>query len=110
MNFENEKEHKVVISDYGDTLDPSAIDEIRMWTGVLGVLVNGMPVAFNPVKQLLKIEKEEEYYNRDFSEIKKCCQNIAEIREVKNFRPVIFEIINRIAELGNLEKRVNYYE
>lgn len=107
MNFEEEK---VFYGDEDDTLDPSAIDESKMWISLLGVLMQGIPVPFNPVRQLQKIEAEEDKYGRDYTDLKKCCQSISEIREVKHFRPIIFEVINRIAKLGRLENRVNYYE
>lgn len=109
MNFDRE-ERTFYSRDFGETLDPSAVDENKMWINLLGVLLQGMPVPFNPVRQLQKIEDEEVKYGKDYSDLKKCCQNIAEIREVKHFRPIIFEVINRIAELGKLENRVKYYE
>ena len=110
MNFEESVDKLFIPREYGDTLNPSQLDEIKVWSDVLGVLINGMPVAFSPIRHIEKIEKEEDKSGKDYSFLKTCCQNIAEIREVKNFRPIIFEIINRIAEVGELENRIKYYE
>ena len=85
-----------------ETLSPSVIDEINMWKGVLEVLTKGLPVPFNPTKYIDKIEQDEKRYNKDYSALKKCCVSISEINEVKYFKPMIFEIVNRINDLGNL--------
>lgn len=90
-----------------DTLDPSVIDEVKMWSELLAVLFQGLPVPFNPAKMLIKINQEQDKYQGeiDFSHLMKCCYDIAEIKEVKHLKPMIAQILNRIIFLTNLNVR-----
>lgn len=92
-----------------ESLHPSVIDEINMWTPLLAVLVQGLPVPFDPVRHIQKIEKAEKKSGADYTAIKNCCTSISEIKEVKYFREPIFAILNRIIKLSKLDiKEVEY--
>lgn len=99
---------------YEETLEPSVIDEVRMWSRLLEVLFQGLPVPYNPAKMLVKIHEEElNNPDYDFSELKKCCFSVAEIREVKHLKPLIQDILNRIIALTRVSERtvkINNYE
>lgn len=107
-------DEKVMTFGPPDTLAPSVIDEIKMWTGLLEVLFKGLPVPYNPAKMLLKIyEEAERFPERDFDHLKKCCYDIAEIKEVKHLKPMIQEILNKILWLSDLNVKpikFNIYE
>lgn len=108
------KDEKVMTFGPPNTLDPSVIDEIKMWTDLLGVLFQGLPVPYNPAKMLIKISEEaEKFPEYDFEHLKKCCYDIAEIKEVKHLKPVIQEILNKIIWLTDLNVKpikFNHYE
>jgi hypothetical protein len=110
------KDEKVMTFGPPDTLDPSVIDEITMWKELLAVLFQGLPVPYNPAKMLIKVHQEAENNPEyDFEHLKKCCYDIAEIKEVKHLKPMIQEILNRILRLSAQfinckEIKFNHYE
>jgi len=92
-----------------ETLHPSVIDEVNMWTPLLEVLTQGLPVPFDPVRHVQKIEKAEKRSGADYTAIKNCCTSISEIKEVKYFREPIFAILNRIIKITGLNvKEIEY--
>lgn len=79
-------------------------EEIKMWTGLLEVLCNGMPRP-NDISFYVRRLRELESEGYDVDKLKECCLEESTIREVKDFKPIIFNIIERIRELTQLEER-----
>jgi hypothetical protein len=89
-----------------EILNPSIIDEVRMWTDLLDVLVKGLPVPFNPAKMVQKIRQEmnkNPKYEQDYEHLLKCCYDIDQINEVKQFKPMIQVILKRIVDICQLD-------
>lgn len=88
-----------------EILNPSIIDEVKMWTDLLDVLFKGLPVPFNPAKMVQKIRQEmnrNSQYKEDYEHLLKCCYDIDQINEVKQFKPLIQNILKRIIDITNV--------
>lgn len=94
-----------------ESLNPSVIDEVNMWTPLLKVLSVGLPVPFNPGKMVGKIlqEAKRDSANKEhYDKILSCCYQIEQINEVKHYKPLIEAILNKIIFITSLD--VDYIE
>lgn len=94
-----------------ESLNPSVIDEVNMWTSLLSILSKGLPVPFNPGKMVGKIlqEAKRDSSNKEhYDKILACCYQIEQINEVKHYKPIIESILNKIILITSLD--VDYIE
>lgn len=95
---------------YGPVLGDAVIKEIEMWSKVLEAIKNGIPKPYDSSVIISKIIKIEKRTGEDLSYLKNCCPPSANILEAKEVKPVIFGILDRIIEIGQIEKYVESYD
>jgi hypothetical protein len=76
--------------------------EVAVWTDLLKVLCDGMPRP-NDISFYVKRLKDLERDGYDVRALKECCMEEATIREVKDFKPYIFAILERLEKLTDLK-------
>lgn len=94
---------------YGPILGKTVIDEITAWTELITALKDGLPKPYDNSIIVDKIIRIEDRYSVDLTDLKNCCPPSAEVREAKEFKPLIFGILDRIIEIGEIKKYVDRY-
>lgn len=89
---------------YGVVLGDPILKEIETWTNLINVLKTGLPKPFDSTQIIQKICDTERNNGSDLSALKNCCPPSSEFYEVKEFKPFIFAILERIVEIGELKK------
>ena len=82
------------------------LEEINAWANLLNSLKDGLPLPNNPLINLRRIEEEEKRNNKDYSDLKACCSAANEVRDAKDFKPLIFKILKRIETIS----KINYIQ
>lgn len=91
---------------YGVTLPPPIINEIAVWASVLNSIKDGIPKPYDASVIVNKIRRLEKDTGEDLTDLKNCCPPSSNFREAKEVKPFIFAILDRIVEIGGLEKYV----
>jgi len=71
-------------------------DEIKVLTGLLKVLADGIVKPNDITYQISRLKDLEEKKGIDLSEIINCCPSAATIREAKDFKPLLFKVLAKI--------------
>ncbi|MCO6500245.1 MAG: hypothetical protein J5I47_07705 [Vicingus serpentipes] len=95
---------------YGPILSDIVLKEIEVWAKVLDSIKNGIPKPYDSSILIKKIIKIENQTGEDLSFLKNCCPPSANILEAKEVKPVIFGILDRIIEIGQLENYIKHHE
>lgn len=94
---------------YGPTLGKPVLDEITVLMSVVNGLKDGLPKPFDSSIIIDKISSIEQRSGSDLTALKNCCPPSAEVREAKEFKPLIYGILDRIEEIAELGKYVKIY-
>lgn len=94
----------------GPVLAPPVIEELKVWADILSAIKDGLPKPYDNtiiIKKIIRLEKET---GEDLSELKNCCPPMAEIREAKEIKPLMFGIMDRIIDISGIKNYVERYE
>ena len=79
------------------------MQKISLLLQFLKIAKGGMTKPYDPTPILGKIESFEQSYKVDLSELKKCCPEVAIIRDAKDFKPFIMAALDEFAKIMGLE-------
>ena len=101
-------------------LDPITIDEVNMYTNLLGVLMEGPSKPNSPLFELNKIQRDivkaerNGWATEDLKALKEtikgCCPTSSTVKDSLIYKPHRAAILNRIVELTGLDAYINKYK
>lgn len=87
----------------GETLNPSQIDEAKLWIRLIEVLSNGIVKPYDASFVIDKLSKVEKKHDLDLTELKNCCPSEGTIREALIFKPYIDAALVEIENVTGLQ-------